>query len=53
MTNKYDTPIVIHDNITKIKIKDELYSLEAFFLALEYTQLEYDEAIELLGYIND
>ena len=53
MTNKYDTPLVIHDNTTKIQIKDELYSLDAFFLALEYMDLEYDEAIELLGYIND
>ena len=53
MTSKYDTPIVIEDTQTKIQIKDELYSLEAFFLALEYTQLEYDEAVELLGYINE
>jgi len=53
MVNKYDTPIVIEDDGTKIRIDDTLYSLDTFWLALEYTHLEYDEAIELLGYIND
>ena len=50
---QYDTPLVIEDDCTKIRIDDTLYSLDTFWLALEYTHLEYDEAIERLGYIND
>ena len=50
---QYDTPLVIEDDCTKIRIEDKLYSLDCFRLALEYTHLEYDEAIERLGYIND
>ena len=38
------------DNFTKITIGNTLYNIDAFFLALEYTQLTYDEAVELLGY---
>ena len=46
-------PLVIQDNYTKIIIGDRLYNIDAFYLALAYTQLEYDEALELLGYTVD
>ena len=46
-------PLVIKDNYTKIIIGDRLYNIDAFFLALAYTHLEYDEALELLGYTAD
>ena len=46
-------PLVIQDNYTKIIIGDRLYNIDAFFLALTYTHLEYDEAIELLGYTRE
>ena len=39
-----------HDSYTKIIVGNTLYNIDAFFLALEYTHLTYDEAIELLGY---
>ena len=38
------------NNYTRIIVGDRLYNIDAFFLALEYTQLTYDEAVELLGY---
>ena len=50
---RFDSPVVIEDNNTRIIVGDRLYNIDAFFLALEYTQLEYDEAIELLGYTNE
>ena len=50
---KLDSPLVIKDNYTKIIIGDRLYNIDAFFLALAYTHLEYDEAIELLGYTDE
>ena len=46
-------PLVIQDNYTKIIIGDRLYNIDAFFLALAYTHLEYDEALELLGHTNE
>ena len=45
-------PLVIEGNYTKIIIGDRLYNIDAFFLALAYTNLQYDEALELLGYTN-
>ena len=50
---KLDSPLVIKDNYTKIIIGDRLYTIDAFFLALAYTHLEYDEALELLGYTDE
>ena len=50
---KLDSPLVIKDNYTKIIIGDRLYNIDAFFLALAYTHLEYDEALELLGYTDE
>tara|TARA_A100001015_G_scaffold294968_1_gene373353 strand:+ start:798 stop:971 length:174 start_codon:yes stop_codon:yes gene_type:complete len=51
--NQYDTPVVIEGSTAKILVGDILYNIDTFFLALEYTNLEYDEAIERLGYINE
>ena len=51
--NRFDSPVVIKDNTTKIIVGDRLYNIDAFFLALLYTNLEYDEAIELLGYTRE
>ena len=53
MINQYDTPVVIEGSTAKILVGDRLYNIDTFFLALEYTNLEYDEAIERLGYINE
>ena len=50
---KLDSPLVIKDNYTKIIIGDRLYTIDDFFLALAYTHLEYDEALELLGYTDE
>ena len=46
-------PLVIEGKYTKIIIGDRLYNIDAFFLALAYTHLEYDEALELLGYTGE
>ena len=53
MTKQWDSPVVIDGNYTKIIVGDRLYNIETFFLALLYTRLEYDEALELLGYTNE
>ena len=53
MTKPLTSPVVIDGNYTKIIVGNRLYNIDAFFLALLYTHLEYDEALELLGYTNE
>lgn len=53
MTKQWDSPVVIDGNYTKIIVGNRLYNIDTFFLALLYTNLEYDEALELLGYTHD